>query len=181
MLSSILAALALKLLTNLGDDSVAASPVSAALAEPVVIDHDTDEGETMLGGTRTALDEQLGNADRRRLGNKVLSESRVRIIRGEFPGDADAVVTVNVELRRKDPADPVRFISGVFTLDATGTLAHVIVAPKMQAERFELAAIGDTDDDANDDLLLVVSAGNTASQRMITWAEGAPVSKALAR
>jgi hypothetical protein len=176
MLSSILASLALRLLTLLGDDSVAAAPIHAALAEPVVIAHATAEGETMLGGTRAALDTQLGNTDRRRLGKKVLSESRVKIVRGEFPGDADAVVTVNVELRRKDPADPVRFISGVFTLDATGTLAHVIVAPKMQAERFDLAGIGDTDGDAHDDLLLNVIGDNATSQRVVTWAEGAPVS-----
>lgn len=176
MLSSILASLALRIFIHLGDDTVVASPAHAALGEPVVIDHDSTEGETMLSGTRTALDTQLGETDRRRLGKKVLSERRVKIVRGEFPGDADAVVTVNVELRRNDPTDPVRFISGVFTLDATGTLVHVIVAPKMRADRFEIAGVGDTDGDAQDDLQLNVVSDNTSSQRMITWAEGAPIS-----
>jgi hypothetical protein len=176
MLTSILASIALRILSHLGDDSVAAAPADPAFAEPVVIAHDTAEGETLLGGTRTALDTQLSETDRRRLGKKVLSKSRVEIVRAELPGDADAVVTVNVELRRKDPTNPVRFISGVFTLDATGTLAHVIVAPKMRAERFDLVGIGDTDGDAHDDLLLNVTGDNTSSQRVVTWSEGAPVS-----
>ncbi len=159
----------------LGDVSAAeATSTPEAMRAPTETRHDSEDGTRMLDGVRATLDAELSSSDRRRLGRKVLSPARVRLVDGTFPGGGTTVVTVNVPLRLADPAAEPRFISGVFTLDDTGTLASVVVAPKMQAQRFDLTALGDTDGDAHDDLLLAVEGGGTVAQRIVTWTDGKP-------
>ncbi len=159
----------------LGDVSAAeATSTPEAMRAPTETRHDSEDGTRMLDGVRATLDAELSSSDRRRLGRKVLSPARVRLVEGTFPGGGTTVVTVNVPLRLADPAAEPRFISGVFTLDDTGTLASVVVAPKMQAQRFDLTALGDTDGDAHDDLLLAVEGGGTVAQRIVTWTDGKP-------
>ncbi|HET6585929.1 MAG TPA: hypothetical protein VFG69_20875 [Nannocystaceae bacterium] len=145
----------------------------AQLHAPVAISHDSDEGIAMLAGVRTVLDEQLSDADRRRLGRKVLSASRVTMVGGAFPADATTVVTVNVPLRSKDPLAEPRLISGVFTLDAEGTLARIVVPPKMGTQRFDLRALGDVDGDGFDDLELAITGGGSDEHRLVDWHEPA--------
>lgn len=162
----------------LGDVSSAEAAAPEAMRAPTELRHDGEDGTRMLTGVRATLDAELSSTNRRRLGRKVLSPARVRLVEGTFPGGGTTVVTVNVPLRLTDPAAEPRFISGVFTLDDTGTLASVVVAPKMQAQRFDLTALGDTDGDAHDDLLLAVEGGGTTEQRIVTWKDGAPSSRA---
>lgn len=153
------------------------TPTEPATA-PTVIAHRSEEATALLAGVRTTLDEHLSDADLRRLGRKVLSESRVRMTHGAFPMGGATVVTVNVPLRSRDPSAQPRFISGVFTLDGAGTLASMVVAPKMQAQRFDLARIADLDGDGFDDLELVITGGGSDEHRIIRWNDAAPVADA---
>lgn len=147
-------------------------PAPAAMAEPTAIAHDSERGAALRQGVAGVLDAQLSKSDRTRLGKKVLSARRVAMAEGHFPAGGTAVVTVNVPLRMKDPAAEPRFISGVFTLADDGALASIVVAPKMQASRFELTAIGDTDGDGSDDLQLAVFGPDGEGQRLVTWQDG---------
>jgi hypothetical protein len=151
----------------------------SALLPATVVDLRTDEGQTWIQGVRTVLDEELAPLDRRRLGRKVLSASRVRITKGSFGAGATAVVTVNVELRRPDPEDVPLFISGVFTLDEAGQLGATIVPLQSRPQRYELESIGDTDGDAIDDLVLTVSDDESEARRLVSWPGGTPTERAL--
>ena len=144
-------------------------PDLTQLHEVTAISHRTDEALALLDGVRTALGDRLSDADRRRLGRKVLSDSRVKMVSGAFPSNGTTVVTVNVPLRNKDPLAEPKFISGVFTLDAAGSLADVVVPPKMQAQRFDLQRIGDVDRDGFDDLELAITGGGSDERRIIDW------------
>jgi hypothetical protein len=185
MLSSLPCLLALLVLPALsvatGDvsSSEVVSLAAAALHQPTEIRHRSDEGALMLAGVRVVLDGQLSSSDRRRLGRKVLSESRVRLIDGTFPAGGTTLVTVNVPLRLTDPAAEPKFISGVFTLDDTGALAAIVVAPKMQAQRFDVEAIGDSDGDAMDEVVLAVAGAEVPERRMVSWADGAATDRVI--
>jgi hypothetical protein len=166
----------------LADENAAAATAtdSPPMHAPTVLSHRTDEAIALLAGVRTTLDEQLSGTDRRRFGRKVLSASRVSMTHGAFPSGGTTVVTVNVPLRAKDPLAAPRFISGVFTLDDGGALASMVVAPKMQTQRFDLARIGDLDGDGFDDLELAITGDGSDERRTVHWADGAPVSGASA-
>jgi hypothetical protein len=169
-LSTLLAVFAIThLLAPPSDADAPATLDRARLHEPVAISHASDEAVAMLAGVRTVLDDHLSDADRRRLGRKVLSASRVLMVGGTFPASGTTVVTVNVPLRSKDPLAEPRLISGVFTLDATGTLVEIVVPPKMGSKRFDLRAIGDVDSDGFDDLELAITGGGSDEHRIIDW------------
>lgn len=157
----------------------AADVDESALHPATLVDLRTDEGQTFVEAVRTVLDEQLAPIDRRRLGRKVLSASRVQITEGTFGAGATALVTVNVELRRKDPIDPPLFISGVFTLDAAGKLGAEIVPLQSRAQRYELESTGDTDGDGIDDFVLGVSDTEEEARRLVSWPGGTPTERAL--
>lgn len=150
-------------------ESAAPETDDAKLHAPTFLSARSDEATTLLDGVRTTLDAELSDTDRRRLGRKVLSETRVRIAAGAFPQDGAFVVTVNVPLRSKDPAAPQRFISGVFTLGGAGTLASIVEPPKMQTRRFDLARMGDVDGDGLDDLELAITGDGSDERRVVTW------------
>ena len=179
-LLTLLASLALTrlLAPALADENAAAATATdSPMHAPTVLSHRTDEAIELLAGVRTTLDEQLSETDRRRLGRKVLSASRVSMAHGAFPSGGTTVVTVNVPLRAKDPLAAPRFISGVFTLDDGGALANVVVAPKMQTHRFDLARLGAVDGDGFDDLELAITGDGSDERRTIRWTDGAPVSE----
>ena len=128
---------------------------------------------------RTVLDAELSAGDRRRLGRKVLSASRLSIVEGSFPGGGTSLVTVNVELRRADPEAAPLFISGAFTLDAAGTLATIVVPPKMRPQRHELEMVGDVDGDGMLDAVLTEIEEGAGLRKLVTWPGGAPASRVL--
>ncbi len=134
------------------------------------LSHDSATAAIMIEGVRRVLDEELSTLDRRRLGDKVLSERRVQIYEGAF-GDGAALVTVNVELRVKDPSEP-RSITGVFTLTADGDLATILVPPQMRAEQYAVPHLGDVDADGHDDVHLWTSSPDTTSDTLIRWDGG---------
>lgn len=146
----------------------------AALHEPAPIKLKSEEGQRRLEGVAAVLQSELSALDRRRLGRKVLSERRVTISPGQFPG-ADTLVAVNVNLRNKDPEAPQQYISGVFTMTAAGELGSIIAPIKMRPERYELGAIGDVDGDGAADVVFTVSTETTSQMHLVSWSAGAPV------
>ena len=151
----------------------------SALHEAEALRHATDEGQRWLQGARTVVDEQLSAVDRRRLGRKVLSESRVRFAAGSFPQGGQTIVTVAVPLTMRDPEAPPTWISGVFTLGADEQLVSVIVPLSMQTLRYDLRSMGDVDADGRDDLLFDVTDPQGTTQRLVTWADGVPVERVI--
>lgn len=145
-----------------------------ALAEASTISLKSEDGQQRLAAIAAVLDQELSRGDRVRLGRKVLSKRRVSIAKGSFPGGADALVTINVDLRMKDPEAPQKFISGAFTLTATGELGAVIVPPAMRTERVDLASIGDVDADGTSDLLFTQGTEAASVMHLVTWAGTAP-------
>jgi hypothetical protein len=175
-MSEILTLLASLVLTDLLEPEPSDAPTAVTVATdesklqtPTFLSHRSDEATALLEGVRTTLDTELSESDRRRLGRKVLSETRVRMAEGAFPQSGAIVVTVNVPLRMKDPLAEQRFISGVFTLDGAGALASIVEPPKMQTRRFDLARIGDVDGDGLDDLELAITGGDSDERRVVTW------------
>jgi hypothetical protein len=152
----------------------------SALHEAEPVRHTTDEGQRWLEGVRTVLDDKLSALDRRRLGRKVLSESRVRFAAGSFPQGGQTVVTVNVPLTMRDPEATPVWISGVFTLGADEELVSVVVPLRMQPARYDLQSMGDVDGDGRDDLLLEVTDPEGTTQRLVTWTADAPVDRVIA-
>lgn len=175
-MSEILTLLASLLLTDLIEpeptaptSATAPATDDAQLHAPTFLSHRSDDATALLDGVRSTLDAELSETDRRRLGRKVLSETRVRVAAGAFPQAGAFVVTVNVPLRSKDPAAAQRFISGVFTLAGDGTLAAIVEPPKMQTRRFDLARMGDVDGDGFDDLELAITGDGSDERRVVTW------------
>jgi hypothetical protein len=151
----------------------------SALAAPTLVAHDDVTERGLDVAVRTVLDAELSAGDRRRLGRKVLSASRVSIVEGSFPGGGTSLVTVNVELRRADPEAAPLFISGAFTLDAAGTLATIVVPPKMRPQRHDLELVGDVDGDGMLDAVLTEIEEGTGVRKLVTWPGGAPTTRVL--
>jgi hypothetical protein len=153
------------------------APIDESKLHPVTpISHDSETGAVLIEGVGRVLEQQLGSLDRRRLGQKVLSERRVSIIEGAF-GDGVAIVTVNVELRVKDPSEP-QSISGVFTLTAAGELGTIVVAPQMRPDNYLITEIGDVDGDGRDDLRLTTKSVSGEDARIVTWNGDVPAAAA---
>ena len=148
---------------------------ASAFAEPDTIKVKSDEGERRIEAITNVLADKLSVRDRRYLGNKVLSKNRVTIAKGSFPGGADTLVTVNVNLRKKAEEDPQKYISGVFTLDAGGSLGTVIVPLQTRTERFDLEAVGDVDGDGAADALISESSDTSSAMHVYGWSGGTSV------
>ena len=142
---------------------------ASAFAEPDTIRVDSDEGQRRIEAVATVLDDKLSSRDRRYLGSKVLSKSRVTIAKGKCPGGADTLVTVNVNLRKKTEEDPQKYISGVFTLDSGGSLGAIIVPLQTRTERFDLEAVGDVDGDGAADALVTESGDVKSAMHVYAW------------
>jgi hypothetical protein len=152
----------------------------SALNEAAAVRHTTDEGQRWLEAVRTVLDEKLSAVDRRRLGRKVLSESRVRFATGSFPQGGQTIVTVSVPLTMRDPEATPMWISGVFTLGPDEELVSVIVPLRMQHMRYDLESMGDVDGDGRDDLLFDVTDAEGTTQHLVTWTGDAPFDRVIA-
>ena len=131
--------------------------------------------EERVASVRTVLDEKLSRGDRRKLGKKVLTKSRVAMIDGTFADGGTTLVAVNVPMRGHDT-----FISALFTLDADGELATVIRAPKARIDRFDPQSVGDLDGDGLDDILFRSSYYEGEFTHLTRWEDGAPHTVMLA-
>ncbi|MBV1858407.1 MAG: hypothetical protein KUG77_08340 [Nannocystaceae bacterium] len=166
--------IASQLLTTPTDD-----PASSSMRKPVEIKHKSQAGQSVIEGVSGILAEKLGPLDRRRLGSKVLSASRVSIASGTFAGGSTRLVAVNVNLRMKDPAATQQYISGVFTVTNSGGLIAVIVPPRMRPERFEFEKVGDTDGDGSDDFVYTAANAEETTRHRVTWNGTEAISKTL--
>ena len=167
-------------LPTAAEASAPAAIDESALATPTTLEHGQAVERGLIDAVRMVLDSQLSSGDRRRLGRKVLSASRVTIAEGTFPASGTHLVTVNVELRRADPAAEPLFISGAFTVDASGTLATIVVPPKMRPQRHELESLGDVDGDGLQDVVLTEIEAVAGVRRLVTWPGGTPSTRVLA-
>lgn len=149
------------------------------LAEPSFIEHERAAERGLIAAVQAVLDAELSPGDRRRLGKKVLSASRVTLAEGTFPASGTIVVTLNVPMRRPDPEAEPLFISGAFTLDAAGTLATIVVPPKMGPARHDLESTGDVDGDGMLDLVLTEIRADASTRKLVTWTGGSPSSSTL--
>ncbi len=150
-----------------------------AMHEPVEIKYKSPAGQRVVEGLPGILAEKLAPLDRRRLGSKVLSESRVSIVEGTFVGGGTRLVAVNVNLRLKDPADPQQYISGIFTVTDDGGLVAVVVAPRMRPDKFAFEKVGDTDEDGSDDFVYNATSTQETTRHRVTWNGEDPVSTTL--
>lgn len=157
-------AIASQLITTPADDTGASS-----MQTPTEIKHKSPAGQSVLGGLSGILAEKLGALDRRRLGSKVLSESRVSIAAGTFAGGGTRLVAVNVNLRLKDPEATPQYISGVFTVTDEGGLVAVVVPPRMRPDKFAFEKVGDTDGDGSDDFVYTAANAEETTRHRVTW------------
>lgn len=159
-----LIAIASQLLTTPADDAAKSS-----MQKPTEIKHKSPAGQSVVEGLSGILAEKLVPLDRRRLGSKVLSESRVSIASGTFAGGGTRLVAVNVNLRMKDPEATQQYISGVFTVTDDGGLVAVVVAPRMRPEKFAFEKVGDTDGDGSDDFVYSAANAEETTRHRVTW------------
>ncbi|MGH1346356.1 MAG: hypothetical protein ACRBN8_32615 [Nannocystales bacterium] len=169
-----LIAIASQLLTASADDGQKSS-----MQKPTEIKHKSQAGKSVVDGLSGILAEKLGPLDRRRLGSKVLSESRVSIASGTFAGGGTRLVAVNVNLRMKDPTATQQYISGVFTVTDDGGLVAVVVAPRMRPEKFAFEKVGDSDGDGSDDFVYTTATAEETKRHRVTWNGTEPVSTTL--
>lgn len=145
-----------------------------SLREPTWVSHDSPEGKLWIEGTTRVLAERLSAFDRRRLGTKVLSTSRVSLAKGTFPNGGKVLVTVNVGLRTSDPQAEPQTIAGMFTLGADGGLASMVIDPRMRPSRMEVQGIGNLDGDGMDDFEYEETTPETIVRHRVTWPGGQP-------
>jgi len=145
-----------------------------AAAAPTLVSQKTPQGQQWIEGVAKALQENLSSADRKRLGEKVLSPSRVAMVAGKFPSAGAVLVAVNVQLRVSDPEAPEQFISGIFTLTQDGALGSIVVPPKMRPNRYEITAVGDEDGDGLDDVQYQDHVAGAGTMHRVVWKDGAP-------
>lgn len=149
------------------------------MQKPIEIKHKSQAGQRVVEGLSGVLAEKLVPLDRRRLGSKVLSESRVSIVQGSFAGGGTRVVAVNVNLRMKDPAATQQYISGVFTVTDAGGLVAVVVSPRMRPDKFAFEKVGDSDGDGSDDFVYTAANAEETTRHRVTWNGAEAVSTAL--
>jgi len=152
---------------------------ATALTTPTAIKVKSEDGQRRIEGVAQVLAEQLSQRDRTVLGRKVLSPRRVTIATGDFPGGADTLVVVSVDLRMKRPEMPQKYISGVFTMTPSGTLGAVVVPLKMRTQHFALQSSGDVDADGMTDAVVVATDDEGARAHLFSWNEGASIDNVL--
>lgn len=170
-----LIAIASQLITTPAEDAGKSS-----MEKPTEIKHKSPAGQSVVEGMSGFLAEKLAPLDRRRLGSKVLSESRVSIVQGTFAGGGTRLVAVNVNLRLKDPEATPQYISGVFTVTDDGGLVAVVVSPRMRPDQFAFEKVGDTDGDGSDDFVYTAANAEETTRHRVTWNGTEAVSTALA-
>jgi len=161
----------------LEDDKPAVSAPAAkdsSAAETGSIRFKSAEGRRLVAALGEIVRDQLSPLNKRRLGTKVMSESRVELARGRFPDAGTAVVLVNVNLRSKSPDDPAKFIGGILTLNADAGLATVAVPLQMRETRFELEAVTDVDGDGTDEIVYVARTQGGQSRHRVRWTAQGP-------
>ncbi len=146
-----------------------AETTKGSMSKPTEIKHKSGEGQRVVEGLAAILSEKLAPVDRKRLGQKVLSASRVSIVQGTFAGGGTRVVAINVNLRMKDPSATQQYISGMFTVTDTGGLVAVVVPPRMRPEKFGFEKIGDIDGDGSDDFVYTSQGPEGSSRHRVTW------------
>lgn len=122
---------------------------------------------------------KLSPLDKRRLGSKVFSESRISIARGTFPDGGALVVFVNVNLRNKDPEAPPKFIGGVVTLSDAASLVSVALPLQTRTQRLDLEAVTDVDGDGVDEIVYTAKDQTSTTRNRIRWTDEGPKSSAL--
>ncbi len=143
------------------------------------VSYDSAQGQRVVEALPGILAGELSTLDRRRLGTKVLSKSRVSIERGRFSKGGTMVVFVNVNLRAKDPEADPKFISGVLTVTDDGALASVLVPPKMSTARFDFEALSDGDGDGVDEVTYVATDPSGAQRRRVRVGDDGPKTTVL--
>ncbi len=146
------------------------------LRAPAIVSLASARGQEQLVAIRNVLDTKLSHADRRRLGKKVLSKTRVQIFDGNFPGGATTLVAVNVPMK----GEPGSWISSMFTLTSDGDVVTMIHAPRLRLERFDPHMLGDVDADGFDDVTLSSAYYEGQYEHLLRWDDGKPFSVVLA-
>jgi hypothetical protein len=149
---------------------------SPQLRAPGLVSLASASGQEHLLTIRNLLDTKLSAADRRRLGKKVLSKSRVQIVEGSFPADATLLVAVNVPMR----GELGMSISTMFTMTSDGRVATMLHAPKLRLERFVPHALGDVDADGFDDVIVKSSYYEGAYDHLLRWPDASPAQATIA-
>ena len=165
-----LIAIASQLLIAPAESAETAEPTErGSMHKPTEIRHKSEDGQRVVEGLAGILADKLAPVDRKRLGKKVLSASRVSIVQGSFAGGGTRLVAVNVNLRMKDPAATQQYISGVFTVTDAGGLVSVVVSPRMRPEKFAVEKIGDIDGDGSDDFVYTSDSTDASTRHRVTW------------
>jgi hypothetical protein len=149
---------------------------SPQLRKPGLVSLASVPGQEQLLAIRNVLDTELSAADRRRLGKKVLSKTRVQIVEGSFPADGTMLVAVNVPMR----AEPAMWISALFTLTSDGRVATMLHAPDFRLERYEPQSLGDVDADGLDDVIFTSAYYEGDYKHLLRWPEAAPTLATIA-
>ncbi|MEM6294199.1 MAG: hypothetical protein AAGA54_23165 [Myxococcota bacterium] len=152
---------------------------AASEASGITVRYRSTTGRAVAAALPEIFSENLSALDRKRLGRKVFSESRVQIARGSFPDGAGLVVIVNVNLRSKDPEGPTKFIGGMLTMKDDATLGAIAVPLRMREARFELEAVTDVDGDGTDEIVYVTQTQTDSTRNRIRWTDGGPKSGVL--
>ena len=150
-----------------------------SMQTPSEITHESSAGQSVVEGLSRVLAENLSPLDRRRLGSKVLSKSRVTIYEGTFAGGGTRLVAVNVNLRHKDPEATQQYISGVLTVTEQGEFVAAVVPPRMRPEKFAIENLGDIDGDGSDDFVYNAENATEKTRHRVTWNGTEPISTTL--
>jgi hypothetical protein len=143
---------------------------SPQLRKPGRVALSSATGQEQLVAIRAMLDSKLSAADRKRLGKKVLSKTRVQMIEGSFPNDATMLVSIDVPMK----VEPGMSISALFTMTSDGEVATMLHAPKMRLEHFEPQSLGDIDADGLDDVVFESAYYEGRYKHLLRWSDAGP-------
>lgn len=143
---------------------------SPQLRNPGLVALSSATGQEQLVAIRALLDTKLSAADRKRLGKKVLSKTRVKIIEGSFPNDATLLVSIAVPMK----VEPGMSISALFTMTSDGEVATMLHAPQMRLEHYEPQSLGDVDADGLDDVVFESAYYEGRYKHLLRWSDAGP-------
>lgn len=150
-------------------DNAAEETAKSGMRRPVEIKHKSQAGQRVVEGLGAILAKELSPVNRKRLGSKVLSASRVSIVQGSFAGGGTRVVAINVNLRMSDTAVEQQYIGGIVTVDDSGNLVSVVVPPRMRPLAYGFEKLGDTDGDGSDDFVYSATGSEQTWRYRVTW------------